>query len=649
MSFLAPAAFALALLIPIIIAMYLLKLRRTDQPVSSINLWQRMVRDLEANAPWQKLRRNLLLLLQLLFIALLIFGLARPFLWSEGGSGQAAILIMDISASMAATDIAPSRIEAAKDQARRLVDGLPDDATVTLITAGDGADVLVTSSRDRGQVYTALESLRAGAAHSDLTAALELASAIASRQPDTDIMILSDGRVSLPDRLALQGRVQYYPIGLSGNNQTISLLTLETVPGTNTLTAFIQVSNYHRPVEGEVSQPAARRLALYADESLYSAYDLEIQPGSQQVVLAENIPGTIRSIRAELTGSDDLPLDDQAWAVNQPLQTRPVTLVSRGNLFLETALKLLGGLQVETISPENWETRRLAEAVSGLGETSPASLTIFDTYVPVTATLPTGNLFFIAPPGATALFNVQGTREAPELRLFNEDDPLVANLSLLDDISVLDTVNVQPGGWARLLIIGATEEGDVPVLMAGEPEGRRVAILSFTLQRSDLPLNVAFPLLLVNLTGWLAPGEAGDIPESLLPGQTLQLSTPPQAASVTLTRPDGSQARLTPQSEQVLITDTGQPGIYNLGWEGNPGTGFAVNLFTPQESDVYPQQTLAVSGTDGEGENAELRQSRQEFWRPLIFLALVLLMTEWLVYHRATVGRLWRSLIPRKA
>src|SRR5512137_2507772 len=126
MNFLAPLAFLLAALLPVIIVMYLLRLRRTEHVVSSVYLWRRIVRDVEANAPWQRLRRNLLLILQLLFLATLIFALARPFTWVEGIAGQAAILILDASASMSATDVTPSRLEAAKDQAHQLVDDLPE-------------------------------------------------------------------------------------------------------------------------------------------------------------------------------------------------------------------------------------------------------------------------------------------------------------------------------------------------------------------------------------------------------------------------------------------------------------------------------------------------------------------------------------------
>ncbi|MEJ2279136.1 MAG: VWA domain-containing protein, partial [Candidatus Lokiarchaeota archaeon] len=161
-------------------------------------------------------------ILQLLFLAALILALARPFTWTVGASSQALILILDTSASMAAGDATPNRLEVAKAEARQLVDGLPDDARVTVITAGDGAQVLVASSQDRRLVQHAIDGIYVGTGGGDLTAALELASAIAARQPDTEIAILSDGRATLPERLAVKGRVRYLPLGQSGDNQAIA-------------------------------------------------------------------------------------------------------------------------------------------------------------------------------------------------------------------------------------------------------------------------------------------------------------------------------------------------------------------------------------------------------------------------------------------
>src|SRR6478672_1517594 len=77
-----PAALLLAALAVPIILFYMLRLRRQEITISSSMLWRQVTQDRQANAPWQKLRRNLLLYLQLLALALLALALARPFVES---------------------------------------------------------------------------------------------------------------------------------------------------------------------------------------------------------------------------------------------------------------------------------------------------------------------------------------------------------------------------------------------------------------------------------------------------------------------------------------------------------------------------------------------------------------------------------------
>src|SRR5438876_12440119 len=130
MGILIPAALALlALAIPIII-FYMLRLRREELDVSSSLLWRRALQDRTANAPWQRLRRNLLLLLQLLLLLLLVLGLARPFLLTQAVIQGNLVLILDGSASMQTRDAesGESRFEAAKQEADELIDGLGGDS-----------------------------------------------------------------------------------------------------------------------------------------------------------------------------------------------------------------------------------------------------------------------------------------------------------------------------------------------------------------------------------------------------------------------------------------------------------------------------------------------------------------------------------------
>src|SRR4026207_1954488 len=93
--------------------MYLLKLRREERVVPSTLLWQRLIADVEANAPWQRLRRSLLFLLHLLLVLILVLLAARPFIERPAGLARDIVLVVDTSASMGATDGTPNRPSAA--------------------------------------------------------------------------------------------------------------------------------------------------------------------------------------------------------------------------------------------------------------------------------------------------------------------------------------------------------------------------------------------------------------------------------------------------------------------------------------------------------------------------------------------------------
>lgn len=626
MNFLTPLAFGLAILIPIIIAMYLLKLRRTEQVVSSTYLWQRMVRDVEANAPWQRLRRNLLLLLQLLFLLALIFALARPFSWTEGSSGQATILIFDTSASMAATDISPNRLETAKNQARLLISNLPEEARGTLIAAGENTQVLVSSSQDKRQLYQALESLQIQTGGSDLTSALELASAIAAHQPDAEIVIYSDGRVDLPERLALQGRVRFMPIGESGDNQAIALITLEPTTDGTSLTAFVQVVNYD-------TEPAKRRLTLIINGQLVDAHDLEIPAQEQVTVLSEGLPLETEVLEATLVEADALLLDNRAWAVQQVSGLQNVTLVSEGNRFLETALGLFPNLEIANLRPDDYQTTERYDHA--------ANLTIFDSHTP-TETLPTGIIFFIEPLVSSPVFNVTGRIETPIIEPVIVDDPLLRHVDL-SAVSILDAAQIPLPNWARPVLID-TNSG-APLLFVGEIQGQRIAVLAFDPRHSDLPLQVAYPILMANLVDWLLPGRIGDIPDQIQPGDAVTFTPPPKVAALKVTRPDGSSTQLEIQEGHAIFGDTTQLGVYTVSWDEDQSLTFAINLFNPQESNIQPVESLPLLESASNGEVGPAQQARREWWRPLAAIALLVLLIEWLVYNRATLVKLRTQII----
>ncbi len=630
MSFLTPIAFALTALLPVIIAMYLLKLRREERIVSSLYLWRKMVQDVEANAPWQRLRRNLLLVLQILFLVALVLALARPFLWTEGVTGRHVIFIVDNSASMAASDAPPSRLATAKARAKEVVAGLPDSARATVITAGGDTQVVASATSDRRQLRQALNGISGASGASDLTAAINLAAAIAARQPDTEVVILSDGNVTLPSGFAGAGRaalsvpavVHYIPIGVSDDNVALSALSLRSSAG-GQVSLFIQAVNYgHRP--------ARRRLSIYADNGLFDVHDIDIDATDQKALVIEDLPGDVRVVEARLEGQDALALDDRAWAVRRSEESTAVTLVSEGNLFLETALALLPSLEVSMVKP--------AEYAAGQS----SNLTIFDAGVPVTGTLPAENLLFVAPLRSTALFTVTGVLDDPLPLAASPDEPLLRHVDLRD-VQVLKAARLTLPDWGRPVMVSGRDVA-APLLFVGEVDARRVGVLAFDLHHTDLVLHPAFPLLLSQLMGYLAPGAGGELPDQIGPGQALTVHTMPGVSEVVVEKPDGERTRLIPDAGQATFAHTDDLGIYRISWQDGTtaqrSVAVAVNLFSPQESNIAPRESLAIGGEVSAGASeAHPLLGRRELWRLVGMASLAVLLVEWFVYQRGAVAR----------
>jgi hypothetical protein len=610
--------------------MYLLKLRREERTVSSTFLWQRMVRDVEANAPWQKLRRSLLLLLQLLLMLLLVFALARPFLAAQGISGRNLIIIIDHSASMGATDEPPTRLDAAKARAFQLIDQLPDGGRATIIAAGGQMEVPAAATSDRRELRRAVEQIRlAHGGGSDLSQPLTLAAALAAREEDSEVAIISDGNVTLPEELRVPATVSYFPVGRSTENTAVSAMALQPGPAGQTL--FVQATNYGQA-------PAERRLDIYLDGAAFNAYNLTLDPGREQSIIAE-IPAQVQVVEARLAGEDALPADDSALAVSTLNDALNVRLVSGGNRFLETGLALLPGIKVTSVPTS---TTTFSETVAQV------PVTILDGVTP--EPLPPGNLLFIGPLRSTELFSVTGEVEFPVVRPAGGDDPILRNVSL-SEVSVLRAARIVPGSWGRVVV----DSDGAPLLVAGERDGRRVAVLAFDLHHSDLPLQVAFPLLLSNLMGFLAPGSGAEAAQ-LQPGQPLALQVDESITEVRVTPPDGVTASsrdgaVQIQGGQAIYAATDALGIYTVeefaDGELLARHRYAVNLFAPGESTITAQRDLAVPQTSGASSTVSReRDGRQEFWRWVALAALIVLVLEWLVYQRNGLAYLrerWRQ------
>src|SRR4051812_7475993 len=124
-----------ALLAPLIL-FYFLKLKRPRAEVPSLVLWRQVLQDQRVNSPFQKFKRNLLLLLQLLLLILLILAALKPF-WRGGPGKQRRLpVLLDSSASMGGLDKPGgiTRLAEAKRRVREMIDGLAADQELCLVS-----------------------------------------------------------------------------------------------------------------------------------------------------------------------------------------------------------------------------------------------------------------------------------------------------------------------------------------------------------------------------------------------------------------------------------------------------------------------------------------------------------------------------------
>jgi uncharacterized protein with von Willebrand factor type A (vWA) domain len=220
----------------------MLKMRAGEVRVSTTLLWQAVLKDRQANTPWQKLRRNLLLLLQLLILTGLVAALARPAVAIPSVSAGSIVVVLDASASMNASDVEPTRFEAARSVVRTLINGLSGNARMTLIQAGYQPKVLISAEDDREKLRKALQTASPSNGTTDWKTAFALAAGAASAekgsQPAT-IVIVSDGGLPETGLPPLPGDVEYIPVGTSAENLAISALALR--PSGNQLEMFARI------------------------------------------------------------------------------------------------------------------------------------------------------------------------------------------------------------------------------------------------------------------------------------------------------------------------------------------------------------------------------------------------------------------------
>lgn len=615
MTILTPTALLAALLAIPILLLYMLRLRRHEVVVSSHFLWQQVLVDTEANTPWQRLRRNLLLLLQLLILALIVLALVRPAQVIQTISAGRTVLLIDASASMSATDAnGQTRFEAARAQARQIIANLGPQDELMLIRVADTTAPLTPYTSDASQLRAALEAMTPGQGAGDWSTALTLAAAGAAGAEQFNIVILSDGNI--PDVGQLPENVpapQFIPLGTSGDNWSVSALAARRLPD--------QPTQLYAQVRNDSSRAATVSLVIRLDGELWDSASADVSANSQRSFIFQ-VDQPFQTVEAQLVlpqeASDYLPLDNTAYATAAQQTTRRVLIVGEtSNLFLEQVLRSLPGVQ----------TFR-GDAARGIPQ-QPYDLYVLDGWLP--DVLPDADLLIINPPRSTALFTVDAPQPLEAAPITADSTQALLRYVDFDSVNIRSFRPLSGADWAAPLV--QTEAGGL--LWAGETNGHEVVVVPFDLRDSDWPLQISFPIFMSNAMNLFTPASLIVGESNIRVGETLTVRPPLDAQTVTITRPDGSQEVL-PLAAEMAYGGATQPGLYTLSvsvGDAPQTQAFAVNLFGTGESLIAPQTALHLGGQAVAAEQ-EAQFTLREFWPLAALLALVMLLLEWVIYHR---------------
>ena len=651
-----PAGLLLAaIIIPPLVLLYFLKLRRRTQPIACTLLWKRSIEDLRANAPFQRLRRSLLLFLQLLTLVLLALAIMQPQVQAGQRTEGKTVILIDNSASMTAIDVedAPSRLDEAKRRARQRIETLygrglfSQSAGETMIIAfSDQAEVYCRFTDSKPQLLDAIDRIQPTHGESLIAEALTLARAYTTNvDPDSDrpvgepaaLELFSDGRISdLADQVLRGETLLYYPIGSSEpDNVAITTISMERPYDRPTaVEVFVSLANFNEA-------PVTADIQLSVNDTTRAIEEVSIGPAEPDPATGVLVPqrrnvvftpfelprGAV--IEVANLRADDLASDNAARLVVPPPKRLQVALVAPKSFLIEKALGAVGSIErLEILSARQFET---AAAEGGVDR---FDVIVFDNYAPPAELMPPGRYLTLGalPPLPGLNEFGQGTGQ---LILDTHDEHPVFRFVNMDDVYISRFRLLQPADDVEVLAEGTS--GPAIVAVARGP--MQAIVLPFDPLDSNWPFQRSFVTFVVNAVEYL--GHAGEAVSagSFAPGEALTTRLPTNATDIELHRPDGVVERIEPLDPALFSWGPVRlSGVYGLNWSvpdrEDPETrAFAVNSLSEEEGDILPAERIMAQESDVSVAGARGSQY-MPLWPAAIGLCLVVIMLEWWVYHR---------------
>jgi hypothetical protein len=355
-------------------------------------------------------------------------------------------------------------------------------------------------------------------------------------------------------------------------------------------------------------------LELLFDNKLVAARSLTIPPGemSPQVFLVGQTADGV--FTARIDAKDDLAADNQASIVSLLPRPAKILLVSRGNRFLEKALKSSGEVE-------------LTVAQDSLNAAEGFDLVVLDDVAPTVWPKPNVLAIHVV---NTNLFDSWTKVPEPAIVDWKNTHPLLRYINL-DNVAVAESYGVKVPSWGVSLV----DAQQTPLIVAGELSRQRIVWLGFDTLQSTWPLRISFPMFIGNAAQWLNPQSAKSAQLTLKAGETFRLALTKPADKAEAILPDGSKRALPPGDGKTLVfSDTGRQGVYHLHAGENEAT-FCVNVLDAAESNIKPANELQF-GKFNSVTSVDVKRANVEIWRWLAGIGLAVLLFEWWFFHKRT-------------
>lgn len=683
-SFLSPwlGGIAAMIAIPTLVLLYFLKLRRRNLDVSTTLLWKKAIQDLQANAPFQKLRKNILLLLQLIALALILLALAQPVIDATAPPPPRSIIMIDRSASMGAADETDAegdpltRLERSKREAIAYIDSMAggaDTGALGSIFGANGADeamvITFDGSAEVVQPFTTSKALLkeavASITLSEATTRIEPAAKTAEPYAATrtvsasdagvttiegvPIVLWSDGGLTDSETAQLPGgiTIDYRRVGTNNapNLAITSMQAQRLFQKQDEIGVFVAIQSTDT-VEREVDvEFGVDGVSTRVRTITVPARDSEGEPGVGGVVFRLT-RADAAVLSATLIVSDGKPdaldVDNQAWATLAPARRMTVAIVGEPDVFTRNVLESMPLAKLDVLT-----TQEFAQELKD--RTGEHEVFVVHEW-PDEDDLPEGPLVgrFLClgavPPGdAVRVLRPGGDESVNAFVRWEKDHPALRYIDL-DPTRLLGAPVVQAGDDAEVL---ATSTNG-PLIFEINRAGTRAIVVGFDIASSTWPGEWSFPLFIAQSVRYLGDDLAELASPVAKPGEVVRVVVPVGVTQVRHTTPDDESVTLRPAPDgSVVVGPIRTSGIHTLSWDGPPGpqdtvvNGRALRLLAasmqdPVESRVESRENLDLSRARVRISRAEDRagESAAPLWPLLVALGLVVVMVEWYVYNR---------------